>query len=279
MTQLALIPFLLISFAIAWGIIGVYIFLSEPMIQLFGALSGAHPLFYVAVYAPAIAAIIAVLYTEGTSGLRRFISRLLLWRTSIGWYALMIIGIPLVFYAAAALQGRRFTDLLPFPSVPDYLMAAFLMAVKGPVEEIGWRGLALPLLQRRFSPLWASLILGVIWGIWHLPAFLLSGTPQSAWAFTPFFVGAVAISVIVTPMFNQSCGSILLPALFHFQLINPLWPDAQPHDTYLFVAGAALVVFFNRNTMLMREGAVTEVIPKAKQPPPESWRPSSVGLR
>jgi uncharacterized protein len=74
----------------------------------------------------------------------------------------------------------------------------------------------------------------------------------------------VAISVIVTPMFNQSRGSILLPALFHFQLINPLWPDAQPHDTYLFVVAAVLVVFFNRNTMFTREGAVTEVIPKAE---------------
>jgi uncharacterized protein len=74
----------------------------------------------------------------------------------------------------------------------------------------------------------------------------------------------VAISVIVTPMFNQSRGSILLPASFHFQLINPLWPDAQPHDTYLFVVAAVLVVFFNRNTMFTREGAVTEVIPKAE---------------
>jgi uncharacterized protein len=84
MTQLALIPFLLISFAIA--------------------------------------AIIAVLYSEGVSGLRRFISRLLIWRSSIGWYALMIIGSPLVFYAGAALQGRRLTDPFPFSSVPDYLM-------------------------------------------------------------------------------------------------------------------------------------------------------------
>lgn len=264
MTQLALIPFLLISFAIAWGIIGLYIFLTEPMTKIFGALSGGHPLFYVAVYAPAIAAIIVVLYSEGGFGLRRFLARLLIWRSSIGWYALMIIGIPVVFYAAAALQGRRFTDPFPFPSIPGYLTAAFLMAIKGPVEEIGWRGLALPLLQRRFSPIWASLILGIIWGIWHFPAFLLNGTPQSAWAFTPFFVGAVAISVIVTPMLNQSRGSILLPALFHFQLINPLWPDAQPHDTYLFVVTAVLVAFFNRNTMFTREGAVTEVIPKAE---------------
>jgi hypothetical protein len=107
---------------------------------------------------------------------------------------------------------------------------------------------------------------------------VLSGTPQSAWGFTPFFVGAVAISVIVTPMFNQSCGSILLPALFHFQLIKPLWPDAQPHDTYLLVAVAVLVVFFNRNTIFTRERAITQVIPKAKQPPLESCRPRSVGF-
>jgi uncharacterized protein len=136
------------------------------------------------------------------------------------------------------------------------------MAIKGPVEEIGWRGLALPLLQRRFSPIWAGLILGIIWGIWHLPAFLLSGTPQSAWSFTPFVIGAVAISVIVTPLFNKSRGSILLPALFHFQLINPLWPDAQPYDTYLFVGMAVLVVWSNRKSMFSRDGAVTEVVPK-----------------
>ena len=276
MTQLALIPFLLISFAIAWGIIGLYIFLPEPMIQLFGVLSGAHPLFYVAVYAPAIAAIVIVLYREGRSGLRRFLARLLIWRASIGWYALMFIGIPLVFYAAADFQGWRLTDPFPFPSVPGYLTAAFLMAIKGPVEEIGWRGLALPLLQRRFSPIWASLILGIIWGIWHLPAFVLSGTPQSGWGFTPFFVGAVAISVIVTPMFNQSCGSILLPALFHFQLINPLWPDAQPHDNYLFVVVSVLVVLFNRKTMFTGESAVTEVVPTVEsnfsRPPGRSAR-------
>ncbi len=136
------------------------------------------------------------------------------------------------------------------------------MAIKGPIEELGWRGLALPLLQRKFAPFWAGLILGVIWGLWHFPAFLLSGTPQSAWSFTPFFVGSVAISVIVTPLFNATRGSILLPALFHFQLINPIWPDAQPYDTYLLVGIAVLVVWLNRKMMFSREGGITEVIPQ-----------------
>ena len=136
----------------------------------------------------------------------------------------------------------------------------FFMLILGPIEEFGWRGLAMPLLQRLMTPLTAGLVLGVIWGVWHLPAFYLSGTPQSNWAFLPFFAGSVSISVILTPLFNASRGSILLPLLYHFQLNGPLWPDAQPYDTIFFVAAAVIVVWLNRGTMFTREGAVTDVI-------------------
>ncbi|MBZ0070597.1 MAG: hypothetical protein K8I04_02535 [Gammaproteobacteria bacterium] len=71
-----------------------------------------------------------------------------------------------------------------------------------------------------------------------------------------------AVSVIMTPLFNVSRGSILLPALFHFQLINPIWPDAQPYDTLFFVAAAVLVVLYNRKVMFNREWGITEVIPQ-----------------
>ena len=98
------------------------------------------------------------------------------------------------------------------------------------------RGLALPLLQRRHTPLTASLILGALWGIWHAPAWLLSGSEQAAWSVPAFFVGVLAIAVIVTPMFNAAGGSILVAALFHFQVNNPVWPDAQPWDTLVYVA-------------------------------------------
>lgn len=154
----------------------------------------------------------------------------------------------------------RQRDLISFASAQAYLLALLLMSIKGPVEEIGWRGLALPMLQRRMVPFWAALVLGLIWAIWHLPAFLLSGTPQSAWSISPFFVGTVALSIIVTPLFNSSRGSILLPAFFHLQLINPLWPDAQPYDTWLFVAVAVVVMWLNRDEMFSRQGAITEVL-------------------
>jgi CAAX protease family protein len=263
---LSLVPFLLIAFGLAWGILALFIFLPDRMTNIFGQLTGQHPLFYLAVWAPAIAAFIVIIYnTGGTEGFRRYLTRLLLWRCSLSWYAFLIIGIPLVFYGGAAWKGSLFTDPFPFPSLQSILIALLLAAIKGPIEEFGWRGLALPLLQRKFAPIWSGLILGIVWGFWHLPAFLLSGTQQSAWSFTPFFAGTVAISLIVTSLFNASRGSILLPALMHFQLMNPIWPDAQPYDTVFLAAVAVLIVWLNRKAMFNREGSVTEVVSQAER--------------
>ncbi len=259
---LSLIPFLLITFALAWGILALFIFLPDPMATIFGRLTGNHPLFFLAVYAPAIAAFIIIIYQAGVSGLRRYLSRAFRWRCSSGWYAFLIIGLPMVFYAGAAWKGTLWSNPFPFSSLQTLLIALFLAAIKGPVEEFGWRGLALPLLQRKFVPIMAGLVLGVIWGFWHLPAFLLSGTQQSEWSFFAFFAGVISLSIIVTALFNASRGSILLSAFFHFNLMNPVFPDAQPYDTYILIGVAVIVVWLNRKVMFTRAGAFTAVIPK-----------------
>ncbi len=259
------IPFLLISFGLAWGILGLYIFLSERMEAVFGQLTGNHPLFFLAVYAPALAAFTLVAISGGRAGLRSFLGRALLWRCSAAWFAFLIIGIPLIFIGGSAIRGNLFSEPFPFTSLQALFVGLFMAAIKGPVEEFGWRGLALPLLQRKFAPIWAGLILGVIWGLWHFPAFLLSGTQQSEWSFTAFFAGCLAISVIVTALFNRSHGSILLSAFFHFQLMNPIFPDAQPYDTYLLIVVASLIVWRNRKDMFTKKNSITEVIPNQRK--------------
>ena len=77
--------------------------------------------------------------------------------------------------------------------------------------------------------------------------------PLAWWAF-------LAIAVILTPMFNAARGSILIAALFHFQMNNPIWSDAQPWENYIFAIVAVVIVVVNREAMLSREGAVTEVL-------------------
>lgn len=257
----SLAPFLLVTFGLTWGILGLFIVLPDRMTAMFGPLTGQHPLFFLCVYAPAIAAFLIVACYGGATGVRRFLSRLFIWRCPPAWYAFLIVGIPLIFYAGSALNGKLFTNPFPLSSFRSISAALLFAAIKGPVEEFGWRGLALPVLQRRLAPFWAALILGGIWGLWHLPAFMLSGTQQSEWSFAAFFAGCIVISVIATALFNASRGSILLAALFHFNLMNPIFPDAQPYDTYLLALVAGAVVWFHRQSMFRREGAFTDVIP------------------
>jgi hypothetical protein len=61
-------------------------------------------------------------------------------------------------------------------------------------------------------------------------------------------------------MFNNARGSLLIAVLYHFQMMNPLWPDAQPWDILLFVAAALIVVWLNRRTMFQRDSGVTNIL-------------------
>jgi len=253
------------TFALSWGSGVLYVLFADQVESVFGPMGYTNPVFIFLVYAPGIVGITMVWRRYGLAGVRSFLRRLGLWRMSPSWWLVLVLGMPAVFYAGAAINGN-ITD--PFPFSPWYtvLPALLAMFLIGPIEEFGWRGVALPLLQRRLRPLWASLVLGVVVALWHTPAFFLSGTKQAAWAFWPFFLGVVAISVILTPMFNAAHGSLLVAGLFHAQMNNPIWPDAQPWDMLLFVAVAIVVVLVNRKAMLDRGEAVTTILmPDADQ--------------
>lgn len=254
-----LIPFLLLSFGLTWGLAAMLILFYDQIVAIFGEISMTNPLFILAVYSPGIAGVLLVWRSYGLKGLGSFFRRLTLWRAPLAWWLFLLLGIPLLVYAGAALSG---TLDGPFPFSPWYqvLPAIAIALFIGPIEEFGWRGLALPLLQRRFAPFWAGLILGGIWAAWHIPAFLLSGTPQSSWSFAPYFIGVVTISVILTPLFNAARGSLLISALYHFQMMNPAFPDAQPWDTLMFVLAAVVIVWLNRRVMFRRGEGITEVL-------------------
>jgi hypothetical protein len=251
--------FLAITFGLTWGLGALFLFFPDQITSFAGEMSMSNPLFMLAVYSPAIAGLFLVVLRYGIKGLGKFLQRFTLWRTSIWWWLAVIFLMPVIMFAGAAIKGNV---SIPFLSLPwkQMISTLALALLLGSIEELGWRGFALPLLQNKFSPIWAGLILGSIWMIWHTPAFLIGGTLQSGWAFGPYFIGGVASSVIMTALFNDSRGSLFLPYLLHFQMNNPIWPDAQPWDNFLLAAIAIIIVVINRRKMFRRGAGVTDIL-------------------
>ena len=89
-------------------------------------------------------------------------------------------------------------------------------------EELGWRGFALPHVQRKHSALGASLVIGALWGCWHLPLFLVGTDSRPPSIFPAFVLAVVATSVIYTWMYNSTGGSLLIVVLYHAASNLPL---------------------------------------------------------
>jgi len=114
----------------------------------------------------------------------------------------------------------------------------------GMSEEFGWRGYALPRLQARWNALVSSIVLGVIWAVWHLPLWCLAGSSQQGSSFWLFLANLVLISVLYTWLFNNSRGSILVAVVFHAisNTVAQMFPEPTANLFYWIVLG--LVVIF-----------------------------------
>jgi uncharacterized protein len=188
---------------------------------------------------PFLAALLLVIMTQGVGGIRPFFRQFLIWRVHFRWYLLVLFEPVLVTLAVlvfVSLPGEASLTFahpavihqlgLPASANPWVLIVpVFLLVglVGGPLgEEPGWRGYALAKLQGRYGALVASLILGVLWTLWHLPLFFIQGTSQSTTPFFLFALSTIASSILITWVYNQTRGSVLLALLFHTAL-NMTW--------------------------------------------------------
>jgi uncharacterized protein len=146
--------FFIATFAITWGLGFVMLGFGDQLEGIFGPMGYTNPVFILMVYSPGIVGVLMVWRHSGVRGLGAFTRRLTLWRMSLTSWLVLVVGMPAVFYIGAVINGTA-TD---FPYSPWYtVLPALLPALVpalfiGPIEELGWRGVALPLLQRRFPP-------------------------------------------------------------------------------------------------------------------------------
>jgi len=211
------IAFFILTFAITWGIGAFAILFPAQVRAIFGELTVFSPLFILAAAAPTISATILTLAWEGWSGLGALYARLIRWRFGIQWYALVLIGLPLLGWLVTRVAGAEPKYDLSTPAL--VFLALLNLLITGPLgEELGWRGYALPRLLKRFNPFVASLILGAIWGVWHLPAFFVSTLVQSGIFLPIFLFGALCTSILATWTFQHTGGSVLVTVLLHYMV-------------------------------------------------------------
>jgi len=208
-----IITFFVLTYVLTWAIESPLVFLTDSVTATQGLV-----LVILASNVPSVVAIVLTAIVFGRGPLRKLLGRLLIWRINPLWYLVVILG-PIALTEGVvglnALMGGPALSL-GMPLLGVLSMLAFSIVPGSALgEEIGWRGYALPRLQSRMSALGASLIIGPIWALWHLPLWL-TGTPgRTPTLYAAFVISTIALSVILTWVYNSTGGSLLMVVLLH----------------------------------------------------------------
>lgn len=216
----ALVAFFVLAYALSWAW-AVPFALTHQVVQR----GQAWPTHYPALLGPALAAFAVTAWTTGRAGIRDLLARILRWRVALRWW---LVALSPIAFLALALGGMLLAGQ-DLPAVGDFALfsgtpaigvigvALLITFVGGLGEETGWRGFALPQLQRRFTPLTATLILAPLWFLWHLPQFFVIATYRDFGpvSYVGMFLGLVAGAVVLTWLYNRSGGSVLLVTVWH----------------------------------------------------------------
>jgi uncharacterized protein len=245
-----LMTFFILTYGLAW-------ILWLPLVVLQDTIPAAPGLVLVLLGSnvPSLLAIVLTALLLGRGALRKLLGRLLIWRVDPRWYLVVVLGPVALAGGMVALNafvgGPAISVDVPLLTVVITL-AFFIFPGSALGEEIGWRGYALPRLQSGRSALSASLILGVIWAFYHLPLFFTGQAFRSPRILVPFVISGIALSVILTWVYNGTGGSLLLVVLLHATanlpltlFLEPLGRQAMlPFLLYvgLMVVGAIVVV-------------------------------------
>jgi len=227
-------------------------------------------------FGPLLAALIVSAASGGREAITALLRRMTAWRFGLGTYALVFFGLLVMYLAAVLLSGAlSLTTLLAKWGViiTFYIPALFTTYLVNPIgEETGWTGFALPQLQKRFSPWLGAVLLGLLWALWHLPAYFV---PSELGAFSLVGFGifallAVCTRVIWTWITNKARGSGLAAVLLHassnavsvglFAVLLPPLPPGRTDDLSgpillgLMLLSAFLILVITRGRLSHEEG-------------------------
>ena len=250
--------FFLLTFAYSW-VIWIPSVLDGIGIELPFIVTGySIVVIIIGAFAPMMAAITLVVREEGWKGTRVFLKQALDFRIK-PVYLVLALALPVLIHAIAhylalAVGLDVAKTLIPteIPVAPIVLaipLFILMLVIGGGQEEFGWRGYAQEPLQEKIGVIPASLVIGVIWGIWHLPLWFMAGDLHGAYSFLAFVMMTTSISIVYAWLYNSS-GKKLIVVMFFHAMSNtaaPLLPflhgiEGKPESAY-WIYAAVNVIF------------------------------------
>jgi membrane protease YdiL (CAAX protease family) len=227
-----LTTYFVMTFAVSWGCILLVIgprglwdsdrFEEKVPVAVLALLAG-----------PSVASVVTTAIVDGRAGLRRLWTRLWRWRVRSGWYGIAMMTAPVVVTATLLALSLASTDFLPTIFTADdratLLLSGIAAGVSGGfLEELGWTGFATPHARRRHGVLGTGILIGVVWGLWHLPPALWGsssgsdGVPLTVYVIVALFAVLLPYRVLIVWL-HERTGSLLLAVLMHATLIPSMF--------------------------------------------------------
>src|SRR4051794_37418865 len=248
-----LLSFFGIAFAISW----TYVIVLEVIWPLPDTIVTDTPV----LLGPVVAGFVMTAVTTGREGVRELRARIVAWRVPARWYAVPLLVVPALYLAGLALVAGALASGTPPAATTIALYPALFVVMAflgGPVlEEPGWRGFALPRLQRRWGPSYGTVVLGLAWALWHAPQYLTptfaaSNGGRTVLGFVAFAVALVSFSLLITWVFNHTGASVFMAIVMHTCLnfsqavTSDVFPSAADNEVgpalVLAVAATILVI-------------------------------------
>jgi len=170
-------------------------------------------------FAPTLIALLLTAIYDGRKGLAKILQVMIRWRVKAWWYLFcfgstaLVVGVSLVWYSLNDGQITHTNDPRQWYLIFPAFLQVLFFSVLG--EEIGWRGFALPQMQKMIGALPASMVLGIIWSLWHLPLFWQADNFHSQLPISLFLLQSIALTILITWLYNRTGGSLLMVHLFH----------------------------------------------------------------
>lgn len=270
-----------LTFVLSWG--GMLLAIGSAG-GMRGTTPASDPRFAWAVMAmlagPSVIGLLMTALVEGRTGLREFVSRLLMWRVGARWYAVAVLTAPITM--AAALMALSFISPAFLPGIfisddkASLLLVSLAVGVSaGVFEELGWTGFAIPTLRRRWSVVTTGLIVGIWWSAWHLLPNLWSSRAAAGNLAIPVYLAATAVGIfagyltafrVLMAWVYDRTHSIFVAMVMHVSItasllvLNPLEIAGAHLQAYSFVLAGTLWVIVAVVTVTNRRQSPRQIL-------------------